>query len=303
MSAPSAIAAILDDLDDGVCLIDGEDRIVAINRACARLFGCAPGDAVGRQIAAFAVISTARVSDLGDGTRAVIFPGAGGEADMEAFAYMVSHDLKAPLRAMKVFAEALDEDYADALDDEGREFLGYISEGANIATHMIDDLLAFTRLGRGGLVSARSNLDDIVAGVLETLADETAAAGAEITVDVPLGEAFVDADVFTQALEHVVRNAITHVAPETQPEVRISAERGDGMMSLLVADNGVGIAPDQQASIFGIFARLSVREGIGGRGIGLPIARKAMRLHGGDVTLSSEPDKGSVFRLQVPDDI
>lgn len=300
MSGLSALIAILDDLDDGVCLIDDDGNIRALNSACARSFGCAPEDAIGRDIAEFAVIASGRVRDLGDGTRAVIFPGASGEVEIEAFVNLLAHDLTAPLRAMKILAEAFEEDYAGVIDDNGRGILGHIVEGADTSTHMIDDLLAFTRLGRGGIEPASVGLEDIVAETLEKLSGEIAAAQADILVDAPLGEAFVDTGVYAQALEHVLRNAITHVAPGTLPCVRIFAERGDGLVSLAVADNGAGIAADQQSSIFGIFARLMVHASTGGSGIGLPIARKAMRLHGGDVTLSSELGKGAVFRLRVP---
>ena len=290
----------MDDLEEGVCLIDAEGTITAINAACAASFGCRREDAVGVPLTAFADISTARVWNLDDGARAAVFPPRRENSELEMFAYTISHDLKEPLRAMNVFAAALAEDYADGIDEEGREYIGYITQGAQAANRMVDDLLTFTRIGRGGVAKETVGLDVIVDDALSALRDNIRSTGAVIAVDAPLGDAAIDRRVFGQAFQHLLVNAITHVAPGTKPRVGIAVSRKDGWVTVAVSDNGVGIAEDQQARIFGIFARLGGEHGTGS-GIGLAIAKKALRLHGGDVTVTSAPGEGSVFRLVLPE--
>lgn len=300
MSGSGFPIEFMDELEEGVCLIDAEDTITAINEACAASFGCRREDAVGVPLTIFADISTATVWDLGDGGRAAVFPPRRENSELEMFAYTISHDLKEPLRAMSVFATALAEDYADEIDDEGREYIGYITQGAQAANRMVDDLLAFTRIGRGGITKETIGLDVIVDDALSALREKIGSTGAVIAVDAPLGDAALDRRAFGQAFQHLLVNAITHVAPGTKPRVGVAVSRKDGWLTLAVSDNGVGIAEDQQARVFGIFSRLG-GEHDAGSGIGLAIAKKAMRLHGGDVTLESEPGKGSVFRLVLPE--
>lgn len=301
MTDRATLIGLLDDLDDGVCMIDGADTIVALNNACARIFGCAPEDAVGHPLAVFGDLSQARVRSIDEETRLAVFPRREGNVELESFAYIVSHDLKEPLRAMSVFADALADDYGSALDHTGREYVSYITGGARRMSRMVDDLLEYTRVGRGGLTLQQTSLDVVVKDALDALADQVKAVAAEITVDGALGDARVDRRVYSHALRHLLRNALAYVDEGMSPAVSIAAGRSGGRVALAVTDNGVGIRPSRHDRIFDVFERFGPRGEYAGSGIGLAIARKAMRLHGGDVTLSSEPSRGSVFRLEVPD--
>ncbi|MBO6949228.1 MAG: PAS domain-containing protein [Rhodospirillales bacterium] len=301
MTDRTTLIGMLDDLDDGVCLIDGADTIVALNNACARIFGCAPEDAVGHPLAVFGDLSKARVRSVDDDTRLAVFPRRDGNVELESFAYIVSHDLKEPLRAMSVFADALADDYGDALDHTGREYVNYITGGARRMSRMVDDLLEYTRVGRGGLTLQQTSLDDVVRDTLDELAEQVKATAADVTVESVLGDARVDRRVYSHALRHLIRNALAYVDEGTPPAVRIAAGRSGGKVALTVTDNGIGIRSSRHDRIFDVFERFGPRGEYAGSGVGLAIALKAMRLHGGDVTLSSEPGRGSVFRLEVPD--
>lgn len=301
MTDRATLIGMLEDLNDGVCLIDGAGTIMALNNACARIFGCEPEDAVGRPLAAFGEISQARVRDIDDETRLAVFPRRDGNVELESFAHIVSHDLKEPLRAMSVFADALADDYGDALDHTGREYVGYITGGAQQMSRMIDDLMEYTRVGRGGLTLQQTSLDAVVKDTLDELAEQVRAVAAEVTVESALGDARVDRRVYSHALRHLIRNALAYVDEGTSPAVSIAAGRAGGKVALAVTDNGIGIRSSRHDRIFDVFERFGPRGEYAGSGVGLAIARKAMRLHGGDVTLSSEPGRGSVFRLEVPD--
>lgn len=300
MTDHSALLELFEDVSDGVCLVDPAGTVLGLNAACARMFGCDSAQAVGHPLIVFADLSGARVRDLDGTTRIAVFPRRPDNAELESFAYIVSHDLKEPLRAMSVFAEALGDDYGKDLDDTGREYVGYITEGAIRMSRMVDDLLEFTRVGRGGLKTENVSLDEVVRDALEDLSERADAANAQVKVASELGEASLDRRVFGQALGHVFRNALAFAGEGAQPDISVSADRNGGMIRLSVADKGIGIRPDRHELVFGVFERFGPRNANAGSGIGLAVARKALRMHGGDVTLSSEPGEGSVFRLELP---
>ena len=220
--------------------------------------------------------------------------------DNQAFTSKLCHDLKAPLRAMCTFSEALSEDYADVLDDTGREYLGYIADGAQSMSRMIDALQVYNRLGAGPLSCAMESLDDVVSTVTAGMASEISASGALIDIDKPLGDALISRAGFELALQHVLDNALRFAAAGTPPYIRIAASGTSEGVTLSVTDNGIGIEPEQCERIFEIFLRLNPDRDTQRTGIGLAIVRKVMTLHGGTVTASSATGGGTTFDLFMP---
>ncbi|MEX0695658.1 MAG: ATP-binding protein [Rhodospirillales bacterium] len=225
---------------------------------------------------------------------------AAARQDLEAFTAKLCHDLKAPLRAMCVFSEALTEDYADALDDTGREYLGYIADGAQSMNRMIGDLQTYNRIGTGTLTFTLESLEDVVAAVASRLAPEISASGAHIDIDKPLEDVQINRASFEQALQHIVDNALRFAQPGTQPHIHIGAERVPEGIMLRVTDNGIGIAPEHCERIFEVFLRLNPGRDTESTGIGLAIVRKVMTLHGGTVTASPVPGGGTTIEMFIP---
>lgn len=220
--------------------------------------------------------------------------------ELEAFAYSVSHDLRAPQRAVAGFSQALSRRYGDRLDDEGRHFLANVAAAADQMGRLIDDLLAYSRLGRRALRREPVPLAEIVARTQGTFESRLAEADARLQVEEPLATPLGDPTLVEQILLNLVGNALTYRREGVAPEIVIGGKASGGEVIVSVADNGIGIPPEYHERIFEIFARLHADEEYEGTGIGLAIARKAARLMGGEITLESTPGSGSTFRLHLP---
>jgi signal transduction histidine kinase len=220
-------------------------------------------------------------------------------AELEAFTYTVSHDLRAPLRAMFGFAQALEEDYGPGLDGLGRDYLGRILGAAQRLDRLIQDLLAYSRLGRQTVSLHPLNLDSLLQDVLSQLEGALAEAGARVELAADLPGVRAHAPILTQALVNLVGNAARFVAPGVRPEIRIWAEARPGWVRLWVSDNGIGIAPEHQGRIFEVFERLHGIETYPGTGIGLAIVRRAAARLGGSCGVQSQPGQGSQFWIDL----
>jgi two-component system sensor kinase FixL len=220
--------------------------------------------------------------------------------ELEAFAYSVAHDLKAPLRAISGFSDALAEDYESVLDDAGREFLGHISTGAVRMGQLIDDLLQYSRLGRGALTFRVLSIAEIVDLVRETLVAEIAASGAEIVVEGDLPALEAQEEIMLQVMQNLIGNALKFVVQGTAPRVTIRGGERDGRCTLEVADNGIGMKPEYLSRIFEIFQRLHLVEEYPGTGIGLAIVKKGVQIHHGTIDVVSAPGDGTTFKLSFP---
>lgn len=219
--------------------------------------------------------------------------------ELEAFAYSVSHDLRAPLRAMEGFAQALLEDYTADLDPTAREYARRIVAAAERMNALIHDLLLYSRLGRQEMRLVPVPLDRVVAAVVEELAPEIQRRGAQVTVEGPLPEVEGHETTLVQVLANLVDNALKFAAPGVQPQVRLWAETKDEAVRLWVEDNGIGIALEHQERIFRIFERLHGQETYPGTGVGLAIVRRGVERMGGHVGVESEVGKGSRFWVQL----
>ena len=214
--------------------------------------------------------------------------------ELDAFAYSVAHDLRAPLRAMYGFASAVLEDYAAVLDEDGRNYLTRIIAAAGNLDTLIQDLLAYSRIGRVHLVLEGVPLDEVVREALADLAGEVQASGAGISVDVPPLVVLAHRGTLKQVIQNLVSNAIKFVPTGRRPVVGIRACADNGRVKLAVMDNGIGIAPEHYERIFNVFERLHGSETYPGTGVGLSIVKKGLARMHADIGVESGPN-GSVF--------
>ncbi|MCK5232171.1 MAG: PAS domain S-box protein, partial [Desulfobulbaceae bacterium] len=221
-------------------------------------------------------------------------------AEMEAFSYSVSHDLRAPLRGMQGFAQALMEDYAEKLNTVGKDYGRRIVDAAQRMETLINDLLTYSRLSRAEIHLTPLNLGKIVEEVLVQLDAEIEEKGAKITLDRPLPAVTGHHATLLQAVTNLVGNALKFVAPKVRPRIHIHAEEGDKHIRLLVKDNGIGIAPEHHERIFRVFERLHGIETYPGTGIGLAVVRKGVMRMGGKCGVESAPGRGSGFWIELP---
>jgi len=220
--------------------------------------------------------------------------------ELEAFTHTVSHDLKAPLRGMEGFAQALEEDFAERLDHTGRDFLSRIRASAGRMSRLIDELLQYSRIekrpGERGAVALAPLLDEL----LDELAGEIQARGIRVTVDLAAGEVTGEREGLREALANLLSNAVKF-SPPKDGTIAVRAYREGERVVLAVADRGVGFDMQYHDRIFGIFERLHRQEEYPGTGVGLAIVRKVAERHGGRALAESEVGRGSTFFLAIPD--
>jgi signal transduction histidine kinase len=220
--------------------------------------------------------------------------------ELEAFTHTVSHDLKAPLRGMEGFAQALEEDFAERLDETGRDYLSRIRASAGRMSRLIDELLQYSRIekrpGERGAVALAPLLDEL----LDELAGEIQARGIRVTVDLTAAEVTGEREGLREALANLLSNAVKFSPPEDGTITARAYREGDRVV-LAVADRGVGFDMQYHDRIFGIFERLHRQEEYPGTGVGLAIVRKVAERHGGRAWAESEVGRGSTFFLAIPD--
>jgi two-component system, chemotaxis family, sensor kinase Cph1 len=218
-------------------------------------------------------------------------------AELETFAYVASHDLQEPLRMVTSYVQLLARRYQGRLDADADEFIGYAVDGATRMQALINDLLLFSRVGGQAeheLVDLGACADRAVARLQEAL-DES---GATVTRD-ELPTVRGDQSRFVQLFQNLIGNGVKFRG-DVAPAVHLGAERSAGAWLLSVRDNGIGVAPEYQEQIFGIFKRLHTREKYAGTGIGLSICKKIVERLGGRIWVSSEPGRGSTFWFTLP---
>ncbi|MEW6157676.1 MAG: ATP-binding protein [Verrucomicrobiota bacterium] len=221
-------------------------------------------------------------------------------AELEAFCYSVSHDLRAPLRAMQAFAGALLDDCAEALGESGRDYAERIISAGSRMDILIQDLLLYSRVSHTDLQVQNLQMESVVQEALSQLEASLKESGAQVTVEPPFFEVLGHHATLVQIVCNLISNAIKFVAPGTRPEVQVRMERNQSIGRLWVEDNGIGIAPEHHHRIFRVFERLHGIETYPGTGIGLAIVRKGIERMGGRVGLESAPDRGSRFWVEIP---
>lgn len=223
--------------------------------------------------------------------------------ELEQFAYVASHDLQEPLRMVSSFLQLLQRRYGDQLDPTADEYISFAVDGAKRMQRLIQDLLAYSRVGTRGKAFQRVRMGEIVQEVMTDLKPALDEAAGEVETPDDLPTVSADPTQMRQLLQNLIGNAIKFrgdVPPRIRLHVRRTTDEGQQVWQFSVEDNGIGIAPEHVERIFQIFQRLHTRDEYAGTGIGLAICRKIVERHGGRIWLDSEPGRGSTFHFTIP---
>jgi len=220
--------------------------------------------------------------------------------ELEAFAYSISHDLRAPLRHMVGFTELLQKNSLSRLDEKGRRYMMMILESAKRMGALIDDLLAFSRIGRAETRETMVSLDQLVKEVQNEVSSETE--GRNVTWKIgPLPDLYGDRSMLKQVLVNLISNAVKFTRTRQQPEIEIGCteKRKEGVV-VFIRDNGVGFDMKYVNKLFGVFQRLHRTDEFEGTGIGLATVQRIVHRHGGQVWAEAQVGSGATFYLSLP---
>jgi signal transduction histidine kinase len=228
-------------------------------------------------------------------------------AELEQFAYVASHDLQEPLRKVASFCQLLESRYGDQLDERGHQYIHFAVDGAKRLQILINDLLTFSRVGRGNVTHVQLSLDEplgLAIGALEAAIDES---GAVIELPEPLPQVVGDVSLLTMLWQNLIGNGIKFRAPDRPPVVRVTVTGHPGrpghpgrMWEFCVVDNGIGIPAEFTEKVFVIFQRLHPRESYPGTGIGLALCKRIVEFHGGEIRIDSEYTGGTRICFTLP---
>jgi PAS domain S-box-containing protein len=224
--------------------------------------------------------------------------------ELESFSYSVSHDLRAPLRAIDGFAQMMQEDYQERLDAEGKRYLSVIRQNSTRMGALIDDLLEFSRLGRQPVAHGEIDVDALVREVVEEVLNseprgERGAAAPQIEVG-PLPPARGDRGLLRQVWINLIANAVKYSGKVQRPFIQVSGSEAGAENHYSVRDNGVGFDMQYAEQLFRVFQRLHRADEFGGTGVGLAIVHRIVTRHGGRVWAEGVVDNGAVFSFSLP---
>jgi PAS domain S-box-containing protein len=219
-------------------------------------------------------------------------------AELEQFAYVASHDLQEPLRMVSSYTQLIAKRYGDKLNDEAKEFMHYIVDGAARMKQLIEDLLAYSRVGTKGKEFKPVSVEAPLRKAISNLHAAIEESGAAVTWD-PLPTVDADEVQLAQLFQNLMGNALKFRGAAV-PRIHVAAADQDGEWHLTVADNGIGIEPQYYERIFMLFQRLHTMGEYPGTGIGLAICKKVVERHGGRIWVSSTPGEGSQFHFTLP---
>jgi light-regulated signal transduction histidine kinase (bacteriophytochrome) len=218
--------------------------------------------------------------------------------ELERFAYVASHDLQEPLRTVASYVQLLSRRYRDRLDADAVDFIDFAVGGVRRMQHLIEDLLAFSRVGTRGAPPVPTEMQAVFEETLASLHAALHESSATVTAD-PLPLVLADESQLAQLLTNLIGNALKFRGEEP-PRAHVGAERTGRMWTISVQDNGIGIASEYFERIFVIFQRLHSREEYVGTGVGLAICKKIVERHGGRIWVESTPGQGARFSFTLP---
>jgi light-regulated signal transduction histidine kinase (bacteriophytochrome) len=234
----------------------------------------------------------ARDSDENNRLQAVV-------SELEAFSYSVSHDLRAPLRAVAGFTRTVLERHAAGLDDEGRRLLLLVKGQAESMQELIDDLLAFSQASRQPLRADFVNMEDLAQGTFDDLVAPKAGSVPTFILK-PLPPACGDRSLLRQVFVNLIANAIKFSSHESEPAIEVGGERVGDECRYYVRDNGVGFDPRYTSRLFAVFQRLHLPEEFEGTGVGLALVQRIVLRHGGTVSALGRLGAGATFYFNLP---
>jgi signal transduction histidine kinase len=221
--------------------------------------------------------------------------------ELEAFSYSVSHDLRSPLRHVTGFATLLEAQCKDSIDDQGRKYLHTITESAKRMGRLIDDLLAFSRMGRGQIIRRKVNLNELVRDARQEVLSENGASPNITWQIADLPDVEGDPAMLRLAIVNLLSNAVKYSSPQKAPRIEIGTSTGESSESVVyVRDNGVGFDPQYAHKLFGVFQRLHSADEFDGTGIGLANVRRIVQRHGGRVWAEGRVGEGATFYVGLP---
>ncbi len=221
---------------------------------------------------------------------------------LQEFTYVASHDLREPIRKINSFGQMLAESIADKLDEDDKENLSFMIDGAERMQQMIEALLIYSRVNTKGVESERVDLNEVVEQLKELeLAVKFEETNANIIVSEPLPEVFTDPAQVRQLMQNLVSNALKYHKKDVVPEIIIRAKTSNNnMVRVEVQDNGIGIEEDKYKDVFVMFRRLHSRSEYEGTGIGLAVCKRIVERHGGQIGVASTYGEGSTFWFTIP---
>ena len=221
-------------------------------------------------------------------------------AELEQFAYVASHDLQEPLRKVASFCQLLQARYGGQLDERADQYIDFAVDGAKRMQSLINDLLAFSRVGRLPADQEVVDLGDALQQARANLATALEESGATVTVDGELPSVRGEAALLIGVFQNLLANAVKFRREGTTPEITVTATRRGDVHEIAVSDDGIGIAPDYAERVFIIFQRLHPKERYEGTGIGLALCRKIVEYHGGRIHADVEVAAGTTIRFTLP---
>jgi len=219
--------------------------------------------------------------------------------ELRQFAYIASHDLQEPLRAISGFTELLQKRYQGQLDERADKYISFITEGSLRMQHMIQDLLIYSRVETQAREFVKTDSKESLDQALANLRVSIQESNAVITHD-PLPEIIADGAQITLIFQNLIGNAIKYHTPNVAPKIHISAQKGKNNWQFSVADNGIGIDEKYSDRLFKIFQRLHTRNEYPGTGIGLAICKRIVERHEGTIWVKSIPGEGATFYFTIP---
>lgn len=220
-------------------------------------------------------------------------------AELEQFAYIVSHDLQEPLRMVTSFLTQIKKKYEPILDERGQQYIHFAVDGANRMRTLILDLLEYSRAGKRNFEKESFPLQEAIEEAIRVQRKAISEKNARISIDAPQ-IFFGGKRHLVEVFSNLIQNALTFVDPAVEPDIRVSVSEKDGQLHVTVSDNGIGIEPQFFDKIFVLFQRLHPRDAYSGSGIGLALCKKIIENHGGKISVQSELGVGSTFAFTLP---